>query len=180
MLNTLRIWRDITKHIGRREFSSALQPLTRNKAFPSGIGVTIFDDWFSKDLRFVSDLFENGNFMSFTQIQNRYKVSRNHFFGFLQVRHFVNSNLKLPNDQPMLSPIESFLLHFNLNTLNDKKFIYLFYEKFMPFNSANSDRARDLWEKDLEVELSTEAWSNAFMSAKKIYTYMQQTQGESI
>ena len=46
-LNTLRIWRDITKLIGRREFSSALQPLTRNKAFPPGIGVTIFDDWFS-------------------------------------------------------------------------------------------------------------------------------------
>ena len=35
------------------------------------------------------------------------------------------------------------------------------------FNSANSDRARDLWEKELEVDLSTGAWSNAFMSAKK-------------
>ena len=99
--------------------------------------------------------------------QRTYKIPRNHFFGFLQVRHFVKSNLKLPNVQPMLSPIESFLLHFNLNTLNDKKCISLFYEELMPFNSANSDRARDLWEKDLEVELSTEAWSNALCLLRK-------------
>ena len=111
------------------ESSSALQPLTRNKAFTQGIGVTLFDDWFSKDPRFVSDLFKDGNFMSFIQIQNKFQVSRNHFFGFLQVRHFVKSYLKLPNDKPMLSPIESFLLNLNFNAFNDKKCLSLFYGK---------------------------------------------------
>ena len=48
--------------------------------------------------------------------------------------------------------------------------LFLFFMKNECLIAANSDRARDLWEKDLEVELSTEAWSNAFMSAKKIYT----------
>lgn len=95
------IWRDITKRSGRRDFSSALQPLTNNKAFPPGTGVSIFDDWYSEELRLVSNLFENGYFMSFKQIQIKYKVSRNHFFDYLQVRHSVN--LKLPIDQPVES-----------------------------------------------------------------------------
>lgn len=63
ILCTLRIWNDITKHTGRKVSSSALQPLIDNKAFPPGIGKSIFTDWYSKDLKFVSDLFEDGNFM---------------------------------------------------------------------------------------------------------------------
>ena len=69
--------------------------------------------------------------MSFIQIQNKFQVSRNHFFGFLQVRHFVKSYLKLPNDKPMLSPIESFLLNLNVNAFNDKKCLSLFYGKLI-------------------------------------------------
>lgn len=49
-VSTLSIWRDITKHIGRRDFSSARQPFTENKAFPPGIERSIFDDWYSKEL----------------------------------------------------------------------------------------------------------------------------------
>lgn len=128
MVSTFRIWHDITKHTGRSDFSSALLPLINNKAFPPGIGKSIFDDWYSKDLRFVSDLFENGTFMSFKQIQNKYKISRSHFFGFLQVRHFVKSYFTFPNNHPILSPTESFHLNFNLTAFNDKKCISLFYE----------------------------------------------------
>lgn len=88
MLSTLKIWHDITKHIGRRGFSSAFQPLYKNKVFPPG--KIIFSEWYSKELHFVADLFESGNSMSFTQLQT--------FFGFLQVRPFVKSDFI---DQPI-------------------------------------------------------------------------------
>lgn len=124
ILCTLRIW-----NTGQKVSSSALQPLIDNKAFPPGIGKSIFTDWYSKDLKFVSYLFENGNFMSFEQTQNKYKLSRSHFFGFLQVGHFVKSYFTFPINQPILSSTERFLLHFNLTAFNGKKFISLFYEK---------------------------------------------------
>lgn len=108
--------------------------------------------------------------MSFKQIQNKYTISRSHFLGFLQVRHFVKSYFTFPNNQPFLSPTENFLLNFNLTAFNDKKFSSLFYEKLISFNSANADRTRELWGKDLEVELIAEAWSDAFISAKKVFT----------
>jgi len=111
MFSRLRIWCDITKHTGRRDFSSALQPLIDNKAFAPGIGMSIFNEWYLNELRFVSDLFQNGNLMSYKQIQNKFKIQNNHFFGF----HFEKSHLIFPNDQPILRPIESFL--------NDKKLI---------------------------------------------------------
>uniref|UniRef100_A0A3Q3FRX3 Reverse transcriptase domain-containing protein n=1 Tax=Labrus bergylta TaxID=56723 RepID=A0A3Q3FRX3_9LABR len=170
MFSTLRIWRDITKHIGRRGFSSALQPLTQNKAFSPGIGKSIFNDWYSKGLRFVADLFQNGDFMSFNQLKTKYRIPNSHFFGFLQVRHFVKSDLIFPTDQSLLSSIESFLLNFSLNALNDRKIISLFYDKLHPINCDRVERTRELWERDLEVELSAEAWSGTFVSARKIFT----------
>ncbi len=57
ILSTLRICCDITKYIGQRDFSSVLQPLILNVSSPPGIGISIFDDWYSKELRFVSDSF---------------------------------------------------------------------------------------------------------------------------
>lgn len=51
MISTLRIWRVISEHIGRRDFSFGLQPLIKNKAFPPGVGMSIFDDWYSEELR---------------------------------------------------------------------------------------------------------------------------------
>lgn len=42
-------------------------------------------------------MFESGNFMSFTQLQTKYGIQHSHFFGVLQVRHFVKSNLMFHN-----------------------------------------------------------------------------------
>ena len=43
MLNT---WRDIARYVGQRGFSLALQPITQNKAFPPGVGKSIFNVWY--------------------------------------------------------------------------------------------------------------------------------------
>lgn len=42
MLSTLKSLSDINKHIGRRGFSLALQPITQNKAFHPGVGKKYF------------------------------------------------------------------------------------------------------------------------------------------
>uniref|UniRef100_A0A3Q4HJU4 exodeoxyribonuclease III n=1 Tax=Neolamprologus brichardi TaxID=32507 RepID=A0A3Q4HJU4_NEOBR len=88
LMPTLKVWHNIAAHVRRRGFSSALQPLIRNKAFLLGIDISIFDDWCSKNIRFICDLFERGGFMAFNQVQIKYNLPQKHFFGFLQVRHF--------------------------------------------------------------------------------------------
>lgn len=98
MLNTLKTWHDITKHAESEGFSTALQPLTQNKAFPPGVGKGIFKNRYCKGLRLVTDFFKDGNLMSFPQLQAKYRIPHNHFFGFLQVRHFVKSNFTFPTD----------------------------------------------------------------------------------
>lgn len=126
-----------------RGVSSALQPLTQNKAFPPGVGKGIFNDWYSRELKLVADLFENGNFMSFAQLQTKYRIPHNHFFGFLQVRHFVKSNLIFPMDQPIESPIDSYLLNFNLTAFNSRKFISLFYGKLYSVHCITANRSTE-------------------------------------
>ena len=65
--------------------------------------------------------------------------------------------------------LESFLINLNLTTFNNKKIISLFYGKPYSVNHVKVNRTRELWDKDLEVELDAKLWSDAFESAKKIF-----------
>uniref|UniRef100_A0A3P9KC19 Reverse transcriptase domain-containing protein n=1 Tax=Oryzias latipes TaxID=8090 RepID=A0A3P9KC19_ORYLA len=170
MLTTIKVWHDIVTFCGRRKFSSAMQPLIKNKAFPPGISFSIYDQWYTKGLRFVSNLFEKGDFMSFRQIQSKYNIPQKHFFGFLQVRHFVKSSLTFPADQPILNSLENFLLKFNDDATTKRNFISLFHEQLMLLNPLSTGGTRILWSRDLGVELSSETWSKAFVAAKTVFT----------
>lgn len=167
---TFRVWHNIRCHLGRKNFSSAMQPLINNVTFSPGIGHSIFNNWHNKGLKLICNFFEKDVFLSFEQIQNRFGIPQKDFFGFLQMRHYVRSSLSFPGDLPILNPIEIFLLKFNENTIPQKKFISLCYTTLMESNSQTAHSARSLWEADMGTELGDEIWSNAFVSAKKIFT----------
>uniref|UniRef100_A0A3B3HSL8 Reverse transcriptase domain-containing protein n=1 Tax=Oryzias latipes TaxID=8090 RepID=A0A3B3HSL8_ORYLA len=165
--NTLKIWRNITKQASQQGSSLALKPLIHNKAFPPGWGVSSFNDWHSKGLKFVGDLFDGGNIASFSQIQIKYGIPRYQFFGFLQARHFAESLCSLPLNQPIKNPIESFLLDLTSSAIN-KKFISLFYRKVILCDNFEDSRSKGLWENDLGIDLDDGRWYKAFESVNKL------------
>lgn len=102
---------------------------------------------------------------------NEYRIPHNHFFfGFLQVRLYVRTNLRLQTDQPIDSPVDSFLLNFNLTPMDSRKLISLFYAKLYSLNPVTAGRYMEAWGRDLEDDLVANAWSDAFESVKKIFT----------
>lgn len=167
---TLKVWHNIRNHLGWKNFSSALQPLINNVMFPPGKEYGIYNNWHNKGIKLICNLFEKDIFLSFKQLQNKFGIPQRDFFGFLQVRHYVQSSLSFPCDQPTLNPIEDFLLKFNENTSFQKKFISLCYTKLMEITHQLAHTARSCWEADMGTELGDEFWLNAFISAKKIFT----------
>ena len=69
-----------------------------------------------------------------------------------------------------ISQIESFPHNFNSAALNNKKIISFFNQKLFAANCVNANGNRELWEKDIGVEFDAEILSEAFESAKKLFT----------
>lgn len=110
--NTIRVWQDITKYLGKNAVSLGLIPLTKNEEFTPGVKNSIFDRWHVKGIRLILDVYQGNTLMSFQQLQQKYDIASEHFFGYLQVCHFILSKVKnLPTDTPISSDVDLFLLN---------------------------------------------------------------------
>lgn len=109
MMNTIRTWERLVKPTQSKDPTPALHPIIQNKAFPPGLDTNIFQCWYNLGIKIVRDLFEGDRLLSFDQIRTKFGVPSQHFYGYLQVRHFIDS-LGLTKTQPVTSPVDSFLL----------------------------------------------------------------------
>ncbi len=173
MMNTIKTWERIRKFTRRTGPFSALHPIIQNKAFPPGMGANIFQCWYDHGIKLVSDLFEADKLLSFAQIRAKFDIPSKHFYGFLQVRRFIN-NLNFPETQPVASAIHSFLLQ----SYCGKKFISLFYGKLQSLNTFNIDRIRGIWGRDLENDVDEEAWSDAVELVGKVFLCNRLTESQ--
>lgn len=64
--------------------------------------------------------------MSFVQIQIKYGIPQKDFFAYLQVRHFIQANIKLSVDTMLPTLMEKFVINLNAKTLlsNNRVTIY--------------------------------------------------------
>lgn len=96
--SSVNIWHDMHRFVGDT------LPGIENVVFCSRweIGVTV-----------VGDLFDNNNNvpMSFPQAQNRFGMPQKDLFAYLQVCHFINTNLT----ETLKGPIDKFIINFTLD-----------------------------------------------------------------
>lgn len=121
MMNTIKTWERVAKPTQSKGPTPALHPIIQNKAFSPGLDTNIFQCWYHHCIKIVGDVFE-GDKLSFEQISVKFGVPSQHFYGYLQVRHFNNS-LGIAESQPITSATDSFLLQCQHN----KKIISYLY-----------------------------------------------------
>lgn len=108
--NTIRVWQEVCKYLGRGSCASFLTPIIRNRGFVLGLSSNIFDKWHDNGVHVIGDLYHDRVLMTFQQLQSQFSIPRDHFYGFLQIRHFVGSrSLPLP-DSDVYSDIERLLI----------------------------------------------------------------------
>lgn len=67
---------------------SLLSPITQNPDFPAGVGSSVFSSWWNTGIRTIGDLIKDNILMSFQQ-QATFNIPQQHFFAYLQLRHFM-------------------------------------------------------------------------------------------
>lgn len=90
ILHSLKIWSQFRKHYGLVSMST-YAPITANHLFLASLIDNAFDQWFKNGVLNIRQLYKEDIFMSFDQIKNEFALPRHHFFRYLQVRHFIQS-----------------------------------------------------------------------------------------
>lgn len=164
--NTIRVWQEICKHLGRGSYASFLTPLTRNQDFHPGLRPNIFDRWHGNGVRVIGDLYDNMIQMTFQQLQSKFSIPKEHHYGFLQVRHYVGSKTLPPLDPVMYSEAERFLIARKGLT----RFISSFYALLYSLNTGDIISIAQKWEKDLDTEYIEDDWQEAIKVFKSTFT----------
>lgn len=112
-------------------------------------------EWRERGLVSVGDLYIDGKFASFSQLKGKFNLSHSHFFRYLQVRHYIQSNFENFNSLP----IEHEIFHILTGPSDSKHLISKIVHLFDECIIAHTVKIRDAWKEDLGVELSESMWS---------------------
>ena len=81
VINTVKLWIQIRKSLGLHR-ASDLSPIVNNHLFlPSCTDLT-FRTWFDKGMTKFKDLYNQGTFMSFSELSKKFDLPKSHLFRF--------------------------------------------------------------------------------------------------
>lgn len=74
--NSIRIWHDMSKYLGRKNMKSLLSPISQNPDFSAGVISSLFLLWQDKGIHVIADLFKDNTLLSFQQLQETFNISK--------------------------------------------------------------------------------------------------------
>lgn len=100
--------------------------------------------------------------MSFSQLTNKYNILKQDFFHYLQVRNYIKRDTRILTDQNTSSS-ERQLFRLQLGTS-----IRTFYCILKGYDNTNTCRLKEIWERELNVDITDGDWKEARMSIKTL------------
>jgi len=107
-LRTIKIWEQFRINLKQKQCLLAA-PISANALFPPSLIDSAFHVWANKDTTTMKDLFREGNFMSFQQLQGVFGLLSSNFFRYLLLLSFVKKYSSSTLQTPAYSWIEECL-----------------------------------------------------------------------
>lgn len=117
--NTLLVWKDVKKYLSISNTWSLKSPIALNPDFPTSIQNIGLLTWRSKGVSELGHLFDDGQLRSFQELRQEFSLPSKDFYKFLQIRHFLELQLKEGNIQFDLTEMEK--RFFSSYTLKKKR-----------------------------------------------------------
>ncbi len=155
------------------QISCLWSPIALNPDLPTSIQNIGLLSWRSRGVSELGHLFDDGQMRSFQELRLEFNLSSKDSYKFLQIRHFLELQLKEGNIQLDLTEIEKLL--FSSFTL--KKKISELYTMLFNVGASSFDSLRVIWEKGIGSSFSDEEWlsvcSNIFPKSASISVHEQ-------
>lgn len=142
--------------------TSAETPICFNHSFMPPWSDRTFHAWREKGLISIGDLYEEGQFMSFNLLREKFDLPHSHFFRYLQIRHYVQSKLSKSASTPENHAFFDILKAPPRSRHLISKFVNLFDGCCM----ASCVRIREAWEEELGVELVGDVWDGGLSAVR--------------
>lgn len=161
--NSIAVWYTVQAYLGGASSSlSQFSPIWGNEKFTPGRADAGFRIWNNNGLRRISDLYKDGNLMSFVILKDRFDIPSKHFFKFLQVRSFISSSQNKSLIEPPLSVLESVALKLQ----QGKGQVSALYNILVEHSRESSEGRLLAWREDLQEDVTEEEWSDICLKAQ--------------
>ena len=161
-LNTIKAWRLMRRLEGRSKLTSIYTPILNNPDFQPGLLDAGFKLWHNFGIYMLGDLFLNKTLMSFSQLVEKYNIPRQHFFRYLQIRHYILQSTTLTdNSEP--SPLEKVLF----GTFG-RMSIRLLYRALRVLPAIVLQDLRGKWDTELSIAIKDDEWCDIWTYANSI------------
>lgn len=149
--STFRVWKQIKTAFNANSLSFLL-PITNNPSFLPSTMDNGFKHWKDVGIKRIGNLYLNGKFATFTEIQETYGLNKNNFFRFLQIRNYVQTHSE---DFATASPscLDKCLRH--------SKSISSFYYSLQNLDLPSTSAIKEAWEEELGLEISDGDWKTS-------------------
>lgn len=151
---SLKIWLQFRRHFGLRD-CSIHAPVIHNHNFKPSIMDSAFHLWFERGLTSINSLYDNGTFMSFTDLSTKFKLPSSHLFCFFQIKHFVQKNYPDFPNLPVKTLLDT-LLMINPNQRGNISYIFRAMDSITAIFPQNT---KNLWEQDLGLPHGEDQWA---------------------
>lgn len=122
-----------------------------------------FTEWERQGIKVIHDLYVGKTIRSFRQLQDKFKLSNNIFFRYLQIRIFLNS---IPQYKQGDGPHSLEKLLFQIHLQKKKKISYI-YNQLLVLSNLNTQSSKRSWEI-LGTKISDKQWKSIMLNSKKI------------
>ncbi len=155
---SLKIWIQFFRNFGL-QVTSLSSPICFNPLFPPSTLVGAYAYWRNQGVHSVADLYNDGTFASFDQLNVLYNIPRSHIFRYLQVLDFVHKNFPNFPNAPHPSEVDTILCL----DVCAKGSISKLINFFATLQSFSVDSLRTSWSSVLNIEIDQDTWTGIIL-----------------
>ena len=152
---TLKVWKNIIREYKLEDLLS-LKWCGYDSDFTPNKMDTRLKKWRDNGITALCNIMNGNILFSFEMIQEKYLLEKQDFFRYLQLRHFVNENVKKVTEANS-SLIELFKRAYKSNC--SKGVISAIYKRFLDLKTHSTAYIKAKWEKESGIDISEEEWT---------------------
>lgn len=159
---TLQNWLTIVKQLKIEKQSKILRWIAYDTAFIPGEMDQRFKHWTYIGITSFCKIMEGNNLQSFQALKDTYDLENLDFFRYLQMRQYFLREIQ--DHDPNTNPSQLIQLFVRAYTKGIRKTVSQLYQSISGSRKHTTDYIRERWEKEMNIEITTEQWTNICMT----------------
>jgi len=148
-IHSRHVWGKIHKGCRTSHYKQSYASLWNNPEIRIGKVGVFWKQWQLKGVNVIGDLYENGLFMSYSELVKKYNIGgQGNFWKYLQIRHCVKNKFNASNN-----PVYAYL-----ELPRVAQSASMCYKSMLSVTADTCNNLKTIWQKDLGININDDDW----------------------